>query len=177
MRIGIDIDNTIVNTRESVFKYKRKSKFKKYKGYYLDWPKEAQEEFLMTYVEQIHLNATVKEYAKDAIDQLKKMGNEIVLITYRNNNFSNQSEKNTIQYLQQHHIYYDEILFGAFDKGRICQEKKIDLLIDDSLVNIESAVKAGIKVLVYPMFYNKNTSYPRADNWKEVVKYIQNFDQ
>lgn len=174
MRIGIDIDNTIVDTRKSVFKYKRKSKFKHNKGYYLDWKKEEQEEFLDQYVEDIHKDAEVKEYAKEAIDQLKDMGHEIIIITYRDNIRSYSSNKNTKKYLEEHAIYYNDILFGAFNKGEVCKEHHIDLLIDDSLENIESAVQEGISVLVYPMFYNKNTKYPRVANWKEVVEYIKN---
>lgn len=172
MRIGIDIDNTIVNTRETVFKYKRKSKFKKYKGYYYDWPLEIKEEFLDTYVEEIHMHAKVKEYAKEAIDILKEMGHEIILVTYRDNIRSNESQSNTKKYLKEHSIYYDDLLFGSFDKGKVCKEKNIDLLIDDSLENIESVAKEGIDVLVYPMSYNKKTKYPRVNNWKEVLEYI-----
>lgn len=173
MRIGIDIDNTIVDTRKSVFKYKRKSKFKHNKGYYLNWKKEEQEEFLDQYVEDIQMHAEVKKYAKEAIDQLKDMGHEIIIITYRDNLLSNKTKKNTMQYLKEHHIYYDEIIFGAFNKGEICKKKKIDLLVDDSLENIESAAQAGTSVIVYPMFYNKSTKYPRVKNWKEVEKYIR----
>lgn len=173
MRIGIDIDNTIVNTRETVFKYKRKSKFKKNKGYYLEWSKKEQEEFLDTYVEEIHMHAQVKEYAKEAIDRLKEMGHSIILITYRDNIRSKESNSNTKKYLKEHSIYYDDIFFGAFDKGKVCKEKNIDLLIDDSLENIESVAKEGIDVLVFPMCYNKKTKYPRVKNWKEVIEYIE----
>ena len=109
MRIGIDIDNTIVDTRKSVFKYKRKSKFKHNKGYYLEWSKKEQEEFLKEYVEEIQKHAEVKEYAKEAIDLLKEMGHDIVIITYRDNLLSNKTKKNTMQYLKEHTIYYDEI--------------------------------------------------------------------
>ncbi len=174
MRIGIDIDNTIVDTRKSVFKYKRKSKFKDRKGYYYFWPEKDKEEFLDTYVEEIHKNAEVKDYAKEAIDALKEMGHEIILITYRDNIRSNESNSNTKNYLKEHHIFYDEIIFGAFNKGKVCKENHIDLLIDDSLENIESAAKENIKVLVYPMLYNKKTKYPRVGNWKEVLEYIKN---
>lgn len=177
MRIGIDIDNTIVNTRETVFKYKRKSKFKHNKGYYLFWPKEEQEEFLDQYVEEIHLNAEVKEYAKEAIDLLHDKGHEIILITYRSNIRSSSSNANTKKYLKEHHIYYDDILFGSFNKGKVCKEHHIDLLIDDSLENIESAAKEGIQVLVYPMTYNKKTKYPRVKDWKEVIDYIQRMEK
>lgn len=174
MRIGIDIDNTIVDTRKSVFKYKRKSKFKHNKGYYLNWQKEEQKEFLDQYVEDIQMHAEVKEYATEAIEELKAMGHEIIIITYRDNLLSNETQKNTMQYLKEHHIYYDKIIFSAFNKGEICKKEKIDLLIDDSLENIESVSKEGIEVLVYPMFYNKSTKYPRVANWKEVVEYIKN---
>lgn len=176
MRIGIDIDNTIVDTRKSVFKYKRKSKFKHNKGYYLEWSKKEQEEFLKEYVEEIQKHAEVKEYAKEAIDLLKEMGHDIVIITYRDNLLSNKTKKNTMQYLKEHTIYYDEIVFGAFNKGKVCKEKHIDLLIDDSLENIKSAVQVGISVLVYPMFYNKNTKYPRVKNWKEVLQHVKKLE-
>ena len=176
MRIGIDIDNTIVDTRKSVFYYKRRSKFKHNKGYYLDWPKKEQDEFLNQYVEDIHMHFFFFLDAKEVIDQLKEMGHEIIFITYRDNIRSTQSNKNTKKYLEEHHIYYDEIIFGAFNKGKICKDNHIDLLIDDSLENIESAAQAGTQVLVYPMFYNKKTKYPRVRNWKNVVKHINKME-
>lgn len=173
MRIGIDIDNTITKTRESVFYYKRKSRFKNNKGYYICWDKKDQEEFLKEYVENIQMNAKVKDGAKEVIDALKRLGHEIILITYRENILSDKTRENTTRFLKEHKIYYDDILFGSFDKGKVCKENNIDIMIDDSPENIESVAKEDIKVLVYPMFYNKNTKYPRVNNWKEVLKYIK----
>ena len=68
-------------------------------------------------------------------------------------------------------------MFGSFNKGKVCKEHHIDLLIDDSLENIESAAKEGIQVLVYPMTYNKKTKYPRVKDWKEVIDYIQRMEK
>lgn len=173
MRIGIDIDNTLVDTRKSVFYYKYKSKYKNKKGYYYNWDKKDQDDFLKEYIEKIQMHVKVKEHAKESIDELKKMHHEIIFITYRDNILTNTTKKNTIEYLKKHNIYYDEIIFGALDKGKICEENHIDLLIDDSNENIESAVKHNIPVLVFPMFYNKNTKEKRVKNWKEIVSYIK----
>ena len=172
MRIGIDIDNTITHTRESVFKYKRRSRFKHNKGYYLDWDKKDQDEFLKEYVEDIQMNAKVKEGAPEVIEKLHNLGHKIILITYRNNILNDNLIDNTKKYLKKNNIYYDDILFNALEKGKICKYNKIDLLIDDSPVNIESVKNAGIKYLVYPMFYNKKL-FPRVNNWYEVLDYIK----
>ena len=95
MRIGIDIDNTITNTLPILKKYcknyndtvvKRnlhmhKDGIASYNLY--DWIEEENLDFCVKYLEEVVLQAEVKEDASEVIKKLKDDGNTIYIISSR----------------------------------------------------------------------------------------------
>lgn len=87
----------------------------------------------------------VKEAVK-VINQLKKENNEIFIISYRGTfQYENYLEVSK-NWLASKEITYDKLITERWDKGQVCTELGIDLLIDDEPVHIYQANDSGIVI-------------------------------
>jgi uncharacterized HAD superfamily protein len=69
------------------------------------------------------------------------MGHEIVIITDRSFGKTPEVSHNlTVEWLRQHNIYYDELIFSA---DKTCSPT--DLFVEDKLMNYDALVAAGTK--------------------------------
>ena len=64
----------------------------------------------------------------------------------------------------------DEIYTDASNKGKLCKDKNIDLLVDDLYENIISCINEDVKVILF----NKNKDYKglKTTSWNKVYKMI-----
>ncbi len=187
MRLGIDIDNVISNFNEELLKeylihdkglrnsgiinknaqYIRKGMF--------DWSEDEEQNFYKNNIERIVNHLKVKNGAKEYIDKLKNDGNEIFIITGRNNGEYTDPYKMTENWLNKNNIYYDKIIFtNAYqhDKYIVCLENNIDIIIDDSKTMCENCIKNGVKSILMDTPYNKDSDLERVNNWQEFYEYI-----
>ena len=186
MRIGIDIDNCISNFDDVLLEeYLKHDKELRNTGiineepYYLtegmfDWSKEENDEFYYNNIQRIAMSLKPLKDSKEIIDKLKDDGNEIYIISSRDNGEYINPEEMTREWLNKYEIYYDKlILTGKYEKGPVCKENKIDIMIDDSIKNCEDIEANGVKCFIMNTRYNKQeTRFERVKRWDEIYSKI-----
>ena len=186
MRIGIDIDNCISNFDDVLLeeyikhdKELRNTGIINDKPYYLtvdmfDWSKEENDDFYYNNIQRIAMSLKPLNNAKEVIDKLKADGNEIYIITSRDNGEYINPEKMTREWLEKYEIYYDKlILTGRHEKGPVCKENNIDIMIEDSIKNCEDIENNGVKCYIMNTRYNQEeTRFERVKTWNEIYSKI-----
>lgn len=183
MRIGIDIDDTITNTWETVMPYYSKiygistSKLKVSNPYYQAIKdKITPEQYYQTI--KLILQNTIQyvELKPDVIRVIKKLhdsGNEIIFITSRSTMDIIKPYETTEKYLKKHNIYYDKLIVGQERKDLTCLNEKIDIFIDDSNKHCDQVANVGIKVLMFETAYNSNNNkHLHVKSWQEIADYL-----
>ena len=169
MNIGIDIDDTIANTFESIDKYakiytekvlKRDFKIKDldvtdpmWAKYLYGWTIEEDAKFWEDNYELTMENVTVKAGASKVINELYK-NNKIILITARANN--QKISELTLEWLKENNISYHKIYMGHLNKREIILENNLDIFIDDNFKNCKEASNLSVKALLMNSRLNKN---------------------
>jgi uncharacterized HAD superfamily protein len=148
MRIALDIDSTL-HHYWPLFAKAARSRF----GIHLPYTEQAVWEIEQLRPEQ--LKAVVDETHKDAnitgadpypgavetVVAWRTAGHFIHVTSHR----AERCEPATTSWLEQIGLPYDE-LYCSWDKVTRCREIGIDLLVDDSPVNLEKALDSGIRV-------------------------------
>ena len=189
MRIGIDIDDVISSFSNAMLKeYLKHDKQIGGKGIVnktatatrrgmFDWDKDEEEKFYKDNIERIAINLKPINNAKKYIDKLKKDGNEIYIITGRDNGEYTNPKEMTEKWLEKYAIYYDKLIFtNAYnknEKAEACIKHKIDLMIDDSVSHLKNIKETGTKVLLMDTRYNKyDDELERVLSWKDIYAKI-----
>lgn len=189
MIIGIDIDNTISYTTETIMHYA--GVFGRQHGlntlpdlseYYLEealgWSSTAVEEFFEVYLEDIYREVQPKEKAGKIIQQLQQE-HQILIITSRNRQ-SPYIEKATREWLQRNEIKYDKLILNAtsnmyyFSKLSVCRQHGVEVMIEDHH-DLAQELSPFIPVILFDYPYNKHIeseNIMRVNNWVEVKKSI-----
>ena len=192
MNIGVDIDNVISKFDENLLQeYLKHDKTLRNKGIVnpdakyirdgmFDWSDEEENEFYFGNIEEIATNFEIVENADKYIKALKENGHNIYIISGRNNGEYKNPLEMTIKWLEKNNIVYDElILTDAFkhnEKAKICKEKQIDIMIDDSLNVCKECSNIGVKSLLFDSKYNREVQrYKRVTSWKEIFEFISNY--
>ena len=177
MRIGIDIDDTIVNTSEMCINYVKKLD-KKYGENIKDIITDNIKNPVVTlfydnYLYDVIAHAKLKEDAVKVINELYR-DNEIYFITARSERFIKDVDNMTKNLLDSYNIKYNKIITGAGKKAELCVENNIDLLIDDSIKHCNNLSNIGIDTLLFNPINNKDieTNLKRVYNWNEVYDYV-----
>ena len=186
MRIGIDIDNCISNFDDVLLeeyikhdKELRNTGIINDKPYHItvgmfDWSKEENDDFYYNNIQRIAMSLKLLNNAKEVIDKLKADGNEIYIITSRDNGEYVNPEKMTREWLEKYEIYFDKlILTGRYEKGPVCKENNIDIMIEDSIKNCEDIENNGVKCYIMNTRYNQEeTRFERVKRWNEIYSKI-----
>ena len=184
MKIAIDIDDTLTNTKDN-----QKKLWKEYitnnpnPNYTEELPYNINEFdaeeyigiFWNTYREQLSFESTYKEDTSTIIDKLKKDGHQLSIVTSRpDDRYTNLLERIT-KALKENNINIDDIHTNARDKGTYCKEHNFDLLIDDNIKQIESAKNQGLQAILF----NENKSYQglQTTTWKELYNIIKKLNK
>jgi len=191
MNIGIDIDNTITNTAPILKKYCKEyndtvvkrglemhetgaASFDLY-----DWTQEENMDFCVKYLEEVVLQAEVKENAKEVIQKLKNEGHQINIISSRAFPMFKTPYETTEKFLKEKGIVYDKLLVGKIEKRSSCIENQLDVLIEDEVKYINE-MSEFMNVFVFDAVYNKQCSgknITRVYNWIEVYDKIKEFEK
>lgn len=182
MRIGLDIDNVILDTDKYLLKaFKKEDKNKRNKGIInkdadyifcemFDWSKEEIQDFLERSMEDIAINLKPLKNARKYINRLLK-NNEVFLISNRAYPQYKDAYKTTIDNLAKNKINYTKlILTKTNDKTRACLENKIDIMVDDRVSNLMILLDRDIKCLLMKSRYEKRNfnNLNVVNNWKEL---------
>jgi len=193
VNIGIDIDDTISDTFETLLPYsqkytiedlKRKSKinFSGDLGNHLyivnmnGWKDQEAIEFWEKYYAEILNELNIKKFASEVINKLKQDGHKIYLITARWEMRADNVKEITLKWLKDNNVQYDEIFLNASDKLKIAKEKNIDIFVDDSFKNCKSiADNTNIKVYMINSRANEDfedKKIQRVFSWPEIYNLI-----
>lgn len=178
MTIGIDIDDTLTNTRDNQEKYWQEYIIKYPKdGYTKELPEtindfgdEYVQLFWDEYREELAFNSSYKENASTILKKLKDEGHNLCIVTARRVSKCPELHDRIKKAFQENNIPIDTIYTDMTDKGLFCKENNIDVLIDDSLIHIKSALNNNVKGILF----NKNDSYTgyKTTNWLEIYDII-----
>lgn len=182
MKIGIDIDGVLTDISKFYLDYGAKFAFEnniepiiadpnEYEiEEILDLKKGAHKEFWEKYDEFYTKKIYTREFAAEVIDKLKSNGNEIHIITARN---QEKEEIWTRDWLQNNSIYYDKLEFTD-KKVEYCKENNIDLVIEDNVNNV-LALSKMIPVICLDNRYNKECegkNITRCYSWYDIYSKI-----
>ena len=188
MKIGIDIDNVISNFNDELLKeYLKHDKELRNTGIInenvfirygmFDWTEKEETEFYKNNIERIATKLKPLNRASETIKKLKEDGNEIIIISGRNNGEYNNPYKLTEEWLAKYNIVYDKLIltnaYNKEEKANVCKENNIDIMIEDSTKTAINIEKVGTKVLFMNTRYNKNNeNLEKVSNWKEIYAKI-----
>lgn len=185
MRIGIDVDDTLANTKELIIEYAIEYDKKHFRNegiihpeiYDLsgmfNWTKEEKKQFINDCMEEIASKVTIKDNAKEVLQKLKKEGHEIYIITYRTLKRYKDPYKTTEEWLIKNNIPYDKLIANSGPKGIVCKKNAIQLLIDDNLTHCYDVLNYNIKSFVFDSEYNKESDLPRVYTWNDIYEKLK----
>ena len=170
MRIGIDIDDTLVSTTKVLKKLWKKYSSDKFPNNIEDLNNSNISRFWSIYRSDITYNNSFKFNAIKVVNKLKQQGNVICIITRRSRDRNINLEDNLKKWFNNNNLLFDEIYTDASNKGKLCKDKNIDLLVDDLYENIISCINEDVKVILF----NKNKDYKglKTTSWNKVYKMI-----
>lgn len=196
MKIGIDLDDILGKTLSKLIEFLEKEKkitLSDKDFYYTDWkkalnmPKEKAIEILYEFLKSKYFeNLETEKWAVESIKKLNKK-HTLFVITARqyflkeitekwiNKNFSETFEK---IFLCDNH--YDFKSPKAIEKGDVCIENSISILIDDDPNHAIYALKKGIRVIMMEKPWNisfTSEEIIKVKNWKEVLKAIKKIEK
>ena len=116
--------------------------------------------------------------AKDGVQQLKKQGHDLIIITGRAADWMDTTrawlDKNFFNTFSQIESTDFHVAKGGYKtKGIIAHDLGCDILIDDFPHYAEEAIANGVKVLLFDTgfnhIYKEHDDIHRVKNWKEVL--------
>lgn len=164
MKIGIDIDNTLLSSGDYFEYIKKRDNINFNKKFGEKWSDEEHNKFLPIYLKEIIKNSKLKPGAKEVLDYLHDKGNKLIIITARNNIYYKDTKKLTKKVLLDYGIKMDDIYFDAEKKSDLAQKLGIDLMIDDNKNVYENMKKENIDCILFGS---------DIKSWKEVLNYIE----
>ena len=192
MRIGIDIDGVLTDIEQWQIDVGSKFYYEKYNkkiinpmGYDFSEIFEIEEnldsELWREYIFDYAINEPARKYAGEVINELKKEGNEIYIITARfltdkDTKIGEKMRNIVIKWLEQYNICYDKIIFTPEEKLDICLENNIDLMIEDKVDNINT-ISEKIPVICFDARYNQEClgkNIIRCYSWYDIYEKIRN---
>ena len=189
MRIGIDLDGVVFDSEKDfrvyselydIFDLKRNSKIDNTKLKFQDrfnWTKEETERFIDEYLIKVISECVVMPGAKQVLELLKQDGHELIVITARGG-FDEHAIKITEDRLTEENLnIFDKYYWAVKNKGDICIQENIDIMIDDFIENCECVANNNIKSIYLKDApsenINENEYIKVLYNWGEIYRYIK----
>lgn len=174
MRIGIDLDDTIFNTKEQ---------YKKYQSKYLNEKQITEKElwsirknrfdFIKSNFDNIFNSLTVKPYVKRTLKLLKKYNHEIYIITARSKKYNKNIYNITKDSLIKNNIPFDKLILTDKTKINACMQNKIDIIIDNSIEVYNELKNKNIKLILYDELNIFLNVKERVSKWKEILEMVK----
>lgn len=187
IKIGLDIDDTICNSSEISLKYALEfDKTLRNTGivdeyHYItrgmfDWSKEEIERFSALYFDNTALEAVPYPGVKEAFDKWHELGYQIILISARNEFFSD-AKKVTEEWLKKNNLKVDKLYVATDLKDECAVKEGISIYIDDIPSTCKAVFQKGIPtVKMYSRYTNNDPikNIPMVSDFKEFVSILSN---
>ncbi len=189
MKIGIDIDDTVMNTFDVIEEAARY--FDKYflenKGYQditkydfherFYWTSEEKKAFFNYFRKnKLYLKAKPKGDALYYLEKLYNEGYELYFLTRRKKDEKLDILSITKNDLISKGFKFTDCYIGLSKKGEACKSLGIDVFIDDAVIQIEDVNNYGIKTILVDNWYNKEYKGLRAKNFQEIYNIIRKWN-
>ncbi len=192
MNIGIDIDGVLTDLENYIGTVGKKYMLENNLDFdeemhkntiYGFLSKEDSHQFWDMHWEKYATTIKMRKNARNVIEKLKNDGNKIIIITSRTYDSQiikdgierqENMKKLIIKWLKKNNINYDKIVFSNLNKLKNCLDNKIDIMIEDSVSNIEQ-LKNYMKIICFNAKYNQsyaNSQIYRVSNWDDVYNII-----
>lgn len=182
MNIGIDIDDTITHTYETLLPMVAIKYGMNLKKLQLQKPSYAMlrnilpnfEKFASESLPAVAKIAPLRDGVIDVLTKLREQGHKIIFITARNRIEYQDPYRISSDFLKINGVPYDKLLVNIEDKAQQCIVEGIDLFIDDNNDNCRSVHKTGIETWQFgTIFTQKIKGIDRVNSWDEVYNRIQ----
>lgn len=175
MKIGIDIDDTLTNTKQIYDKYYHKYCQKNHleESSLSKLGKEEYLAFLSKYKEKIYYKLRLKKGAKKVLKEWEQRGYQIYFITAREENHLKGIEQITNDFLKHNKIHYEEILFDAHNKYEAAKHFCLDVFIDDQEKVLDTFPKNNVMLLRFVPNKKYYSKYTKVTSWKEIKNLIK----
>ena len=189
MKIGIDIDDTVMNTIDVIEAsalyfdkyfvanrgYQDITKYDFHDRFY--WSSEEKKSFFNYFRKnKLYLKARPKGDALYYLEKLYNEGYEIYFLTRRSKDEKLDILSITKDDLTKKGFKYKDCYIGLSKKGEACKDLGIDVFIDDSVMQIEDVNTYGIKTILVDNWYNKEYKGLRAKNFQEIYDIIRKWN-
>lgn len=189
MKIGIDIDDTVMNTIDVIEAsalyfdkyfvanrgYQDITKYDFHDRFY--WSSEEKKSFFNYFRKnKLYLKARPKGDALYYLEKLYNEGYEIYFLTRRSKDEKLDILSITKDDLTKKGFKYKDCYIGLSKKGEFCKDLGIDVFIDDSVMQIEDVNTYGIKTILVDNWYNKEYKGLRAKNFQEIYDIIRKWN-
>lgn len=187
MKIGIDLDGVVIDSETTFRTYEEIFDIDTLKGNNLinreepkfqaryNWTKEQEEEFIKKYFLKVSKESNLMSGFLGVYNLLKQQGHEFVVITARGG-FIKEMKDDAIRLLEENNIKFDKYYWMIDDKLEICQNEKVDIMIDDDWRIIKKLADNKIKTLYFRdtnlVKLEENEFIKEVNNWGDIYRYM-----
>ena len=166
MTIGIDVDDTITKTTETLNSIPGLNR--ELFDEILTRPDSVPD--LDERLKEVFGNMEVFDNAIEVINDLKSKGNKIVIITARGG-ILDVLVPITEEFIKEKGIMIDKVVYYQERKGNACRDNNVDVFIDDNEIVLDEVKEKGIKTIRFSK-NNVVSNHVVLHNWLEVKEYI-----
>ncbi len=188
MKIGIDLDGVVIDSETTFRTYEEifdidvlngnnliNKEEPKFQARY-NWTSEQEKEFIEKYFMKVSKESNLMSGFIGIYNLLKEQGHEFIVITARGG-FIKEMKDDAIRLLEENNIKFDKYHWQVEDKLKICQDEKVDLMIDDDWRIIKRLSENGVKTLYFRdtnlVKLEENEYVKEVNNWGEIYRYIR----
>ena len=170
MVIGIDIDDTLVQTNKRALELIKRDNLEPDISYYEELSDMSS--FIHNYFKEIVQTAELFEDAREVVNALHSQGNRIVFVTSRAHQGDADTEEDTIDYLKEKGVNYDLIYLKTPDKLDVCLKENVDIFIDDKEKTLIPLSEAGIRCIKMTSHEKGTSQFETVQSWEEIGKLL-----
>lgn len=188
MKIGLDIDGVIIDSERGcrvsaeIFSFENfgESRLKNIDEAHVeeryDWPPEYVSKWHQECLLKVAESSNFMPGAIEIIEKLKEKGHELIIVTARGGILTRMKDV-ALEQFEKAGLVFDDYHFVVREKGKLCKELGIDVMIDDTYSNCIKTSDEGITTLYFRDIKMKKIDRENVievNNWGEVYRYFKN---
>lgn len=187
MKIGIDVDGVLINFEEhlnnmaelydlievhgnGVINSNTMHVQQKY-----NWTEKQKNNFMERYFLELSEQASIIPGVKEVIPLLQQEGHELIIISARGQDFEEMIQI-VMKKFKETGLSFDKYYWKQTSKVEICQQEKVDIMIEDNYTTCEKLAKNGIFTIylrdIRGIDIEQNLNIVEKHSWAEIYRYI-----